>query len=103
MSVLSKGLLILSLLFITSAANASFLISPTNGQSAAQQEKDKYYCNDWAIQKTGYYPEDYSTAKASDKITSVKGEIKTHEEVISRFNKIKHGCLKVTGYIVKQY
>ena len=29
---------------------------PTQGQSAAQQDRDKYECNDWAVKQSGFDP-----------------------------------------------
>lgn len=39
-------------------------IYPQKGQTAQQQEKDKYECNAWAVKQTGFNPMDAPTATA---------------------------------------
>jgi len=48
---------IFSLATITLVANADdIFIYPTKGQSAQQQDKDRYECHRWAVGQTGYDP-----------------------------------------------
>ena len=81
---------------MTTSATASYVISPENGQSAAQQKNDIYYCSEWATKKTDYYPDDYKAGKSS------ASETKKHFNIMIRFNEIKYACLQNTGYIVKK-
>jgi len=49
--------LVLSLSTIDTAARADDLfIYPAKGQSAAQQDKDRYECHRWAVNQTGFDP-----------------------------------------------
>jgi len=45
-------------------AQQGLYIYPAKEQSAQQQEKDKYECNQWAVQQTGFNPMDAPTATA---------------------------------------
>src|SRR5208282_580825 len=39
-----------------SAQSGQMFIYPKNNQSQAQQDKDRYECNRWAVQQTGFDP-----------------------------------------------
>jgi hypothetical protein len=56
--------LVTSLLLAPVGFAAEFYIYPAKGQSADQQEKDKYECNQWAVKQTGFNPMDPPTATA---------------------------------------
>jgi hypothetical protein len=45
-------------------AQADLMIYPNRGQSAQQQEKDKYECYSWAKQQTGFDPMEAPRASA---------------------------------------
>ena len=54
------GLALLALALIrpsaASAQSGQMYIYPQKGQSAEQQEKDRYSCHTWAVQQTGFDP-----------------------------------------------
>ena len=54
--VIKKALPILLLGFSTSLMAQEMYVYPQKGQSAEQQEKDKYECYQWARQNTGVDP-----------------------------------------------
>jgi len=56
--------LLLAGLLVTAPAVGDVYIYPAKGQSKAQQEKDKYECNQWAVKQTGFNPMDRPTATA---------------------------------------
>src|SRR5215472_16368095 len=50
-----------------SAQSGQMYIYPQKGQSAAQQDKDRYACHTWAVQQTGFDPSRaYSNPNALD-------------------------------------
>ncbi|MEO1191820.1 MAG: glycine zipper family protein [Pseudomonadota bacterium] len=49
--------LIVSLLTCSQIATAQTYVYPEHGQSAEQEEKDKYACHEWAVQQTGVHPD----------------------------------------------
>lgn len=56
--------LLTSLMLAPAGLAAEFYIYPAKGQSSQQQEKDKYECNQWAVNQTGFNPMDPPTATA---------------------------------------
>jgi hypothetical protein len=57
------ALLVLSV-SLPGAAQQGLFIYPSRGQSSEEQEKDKYECNQWAVQQTGFNPMDAPSASA---------------------------------------
>jgi hypothetical protein len=49
----------------TERAATSAVIYPAKGQSARQQDRDRYDCHDWARQQTGYDPSQPAPAAAA--------------------------------------
>ena len=43
-------------LLIPAVSLADVYIYPNKGQSAQQQDKDRYECHTWAVQQTGFDP-----------------------------------------------
>ena len=56
------GVLLLVLMFSPSAFGQ--YIYPSKGQSAQQQDRDRYECHTWAVQQTGFDPTRPQTAQA---------------------------------------
>ena len=55
--------IVLSLLVVTTATAQEQFIYPNTGQSAQQQDKDKYECYGWAKGQSGFDPMAPATAK----------------------------------------
>jgi hypothetical protein len=47
------------------AQNSGLYIYPSKGQSEAQQNKDKYECNTWAVSQTGFDPNKAQTTSTT--------------------------------------
>jgi hypothetical protein len=58
--------ILLSIAMLNAVANADdIFIYPTKGQSAAQQDKDRYECHRWAVSQTGFDPSKAQPERAS--------------------------------------
>lgn len=55
--LLATGLLSLALATQVSPLQAQTYVYPDRGQSAEQEEQDKYACHEWAVQQTGVHPD----------------------------------------------
>ena len=51
-----KFIIAFSMIFQASVAFGDVYIYPNKGQSAQQQDRDRYECHSWAVQQTGFDP-----------------------------------------------
>jgi len=65
--VLTLGLGFSAMMTFAAAPSAAkqLYIYPNQGQSAEQQDKDRYECHSWAVQQTGYDPSNPPPTQAS--------------------------------------
>lgn len=71
-------------------ASDQLFVYPKNGQSAEQQEKDRYECHRWAVDQTGFDP-------------TVAGGGVTPEKAVEKRNdyfRAQVSCLEGRGYTV---
>jgi hypothetical protein len=73
----SKRALAAALIFtaLPTLAQPSLMIYPAKGQSPDQQSKDKYECNQWAIQQSGFDPANPQAAATGKSGTGMGKEV----------------------------